>query len=114
MRRLRPAGRTLWLMHEPPIGQPICRPRICNGAWRKAVDRHQPLLTVSGHDHDTPLLNNTWWGKYDAPVCVNVGQGLGELSHTVIEFDFRRIDPGLPAQITVRAFPWKQSLGITP
>ena len=91
---------------------PISRRQAIDPGWGKAVDRYQPLLTVSGHDHETPFLNHAWWGRFDATFCINVGQAADELAYTVLDFHFDKGVPALPARIKVRAFPWDESLEI--
>ncbi len=114
LRRLGSAARTLWLMHEPPQVREIARPYACNPRWTKAVERFRPLLTVSGHDHHTPMQYNTWHGELGATVCVNVGRGVMSLHYCVLDFEFPESKPCLPTKITVEAFPWKSQVVIQP
>ena len=114
LRQLGPAGRTLWLLHEPPLAAPIAHSRTCNPEWTAAAARHQPLLTVSGHDHDTPRRNATWHTRLGESLCVNVGQGGATLRYTLIEFTFPAATPCLPARIVVRAFPAGDQLELNP
>ncbi len=114
IRRLGPAGRTLWLMHQPPQVRQIARAYACNPAWTKAVERFRPLLTVSGHDHLTPMQFHTWHGELGATVCVNVGRGVMSLHYCVLDFEFPESKPCLPTKITVEAFPWKTQVVIQP
>ena len=114
LRGLGPAGRTLWLMHEPPLAAPIAHSRTCNPEWTAAVARHQPLLTVSGHDHDTPRRTARWHMRLGESRCVNVGQGVETLHYTLIEFDFAANTPCLPMRILVRAFPAGDQIEINP
>jgi len=108
MRQTGSAGRTLWLMHEPPVARPIASPATYNPDWTDAVERFRPLLTVSGHDHHTPLEHGTWHTKLGDTVCVNVGQDATDLHYGLIEFEFRQEQPCLPTRVIVRAFPWNQ------
>jgi hypothetical protein len=48
MRQCGPSGRSLWLMHECPMGLPLANPRVFNPAWTAAVERYLPCVTVSG------------------------------------------------------------------
>jgi len=114
LRQLGPAGQTLWLMHEPPLAAPIAHPMTCNPDWTAAVARHQPLLTVSGHDHDTPRRTATWQARLGESFCVNVGQSVETLHYTVMEFTFPAETPCLPTCIVVRAFPVDEQLEINP
>jgi hypothetical protein len=48
LRKTGPAGRTLWLMHESPMGLPITNPSIQNPIWTSAVERFSPSLVING------------------------------------------------------------------
>src|ERR1039458_8201850 len=79
----------------------------------EAIERYSPLLTVSGHDHETPVRRGCWWEKVGRTVCLNVGQKLdGPLHYCVLEFTFPQSTPSLPSRIRVSAYPWDQSLEI--
>ena len=98
MKRTGPAGRTLWLMHECPVGLPLARPAVFNPAWTTAIERFSPLLTVSGHDHETPLATSTWQARWQETTCVNVGQAEMNFHHCIIDFEFRDSHPALPTK----------------
>jgi hypothetical protein len=78
--------RTLWLMHETPAGTPLSNPNSLvagNREWNEAIKRFSPLLTISGHDHLTPLRTGTWYHRLGRTVCVNAGQtDAGPLHYT--------------------------------
>ena len=113
MRTIGPAGCAVWLMHECPMGLPLARPTVFNPAWTTAVERFSPLLTVSGHDHETPLENGTWHARWQKTTCINVGQAELDFHHCIIDFEFDDSHPALPAKITVRSFPQEQSIEIS-
>src|ERR1017187_8529022 len=72
-----------------------------------------PLLTISGHDHETPVRRGCWWDKVGRSVCLNVGQKLdGPPHYCVLEFTFPKSTPSLPSRIRVSAYPWDQCLEI--
>ena len=75
MRRVGFAGRVVWLMHEPPVGQPLAKNELFQPAWRTAVENYSPMLVISGHDHDTTQSSGHWWVKQGESTCVNVGAG---------------------------------------
>jgi Icc-related predicted phosphoesterase len=111
MRTLGPAARTIWLMHQPPAGLPIAAPIGFNPWFTNFVDRYQPLLTISGHDHNTPHTNGTWHTKVGNTTCVNVGQEL-KTGYCIVDFEFQSSNISLPKSMTVTAFQWKQSFTI--
>jgi Icc-related predicted phosphoesterase len=112
LRKTGPAGRTFWLMHEPPTWFPLATPQTSNPEWTRAVEDFQPLLTISGHDHQTPGQSGKWHAKLGGSTCVNVGQADVELHYCVVDCEFRRSQPSLPTKIKVRSFPWLQQFEI--
>jgi Icc-related predicted phosphoesterase len=110
MRRLGPPARALWLMHEPPIGPPIAGPLMFDQTWGKFIERFSPRLTVSGHDHFSPIRNGVWNCRLGKTLCVNVGQAEFDLHYALADFEFPEPRPSLPTRITVRAFPWGQAV----
>jgi len=118
LRRWGDAGRTLWIMHEPPRGTPLSEPVgpiAGNEEWNQAIAAHAPLLTVSGHDHVSPVRNGTWFHRLGSTVCVNVGQSnFGPLHHCVITAEYVFSLRSLPRRLTVTAYPWNQALEIAP
>ena len=105
--KLRPAGRTLWLMHEPPSSD-IAAEGACEAEWTEAVSNYQPILTVSGHDHDTSRESGVWRTKIGETICINVGQDsrpTGKLHYAVIDFEFPQNSPCLPSNVSIRKFP---------
>ncbi len=61
MRKAGSAGRTIWLLHEPPTGTPLSNANSLvagNPDWINAIERFSPWLTISGHDHITPIIHN--------------------------------------------------------
>ena len=105
MRQLGPAGRTLWVMHEPPMGPPLGNAETCNQVWTTALERFAPRLVVCGHDHISPIANSVWHKRLGASLCVNVGQSEKHLHYAVVEFEFSSASPSLPAVIRIQAFP---------
>ncbi|EEF58213.1 metallophosphoesterase family protein [Pedosphaera parvula] len=110
---LGPPSRTIWLMHEPPLSHPLATSIAQNRDWYLALQRFSPLLTLSGHDHNTPIQNNIWHVHTGQTTCVNVGQGTSDLHYCLIDFQFQSDQPSLPAAITLHAFPQNQSHQIT-
>jgi Icc-related predicted phosphoesterase len=109
-----PAARTLWLMHEPPTGTPLSeRGSLVEGNpdWVTAIERFSPWLTVSGHDHITPIRSNCWHHRMGQTTCVNVGQADHDpLHYCLIEAEFEGSSPSLPAKMQVTAYPWQETL----
>jgi Icc-related predicted phosphoesterase len=105
VRRIGPVARTLWLMHEPPVGVAIGKPETTNPVWNSAVERFSPQLVISGHDHSSPILNDCWHVRLGSSVCVNAGQPKNGFHFVVTDFEFSTSSPSLPVNIYVQAFP---------
>lgn len=99
------AGRTLWLMHEPP-DPALAAQWACEPSWGQAVDEYQPRLTVSGHDHDIPLSTGRWHVSRGATVCINAGQRVdpepGKLIYCLLNLEFPKESPCLPQLVEFR------------
>jgi Icc-related predicted phosphoesterase len=109
-----PAMRTLWLMHEPPSSTVLTQrsgPIAGEPYWNGAIERFLPWLTVSGHDHNTPIEANRWHAWLGQTLVVNAGQTLsGPLHYTVLEAEFRNETPCLPERLKITAYPWGESV----
>jgi|SRR6266567_1747690 len=103
-------------MHEPPAGTPLSQPNspvAGNRQWRTAIERFRPILTISGHDHQTPITKKKWYHLIGATTCVNVGQSEnGPLHYCITEAEFDA--PGLPKRMTVTAHPRKETVVVYP
>lgn len=103
--QLGPAGRTLWLIHEPTDAA-LAAPWACEPTWRGAIEDYQPRVVVSGHDHDTPEITGVWNVTVGTSVVINAGQRVepepGQLIYCVLEFLFPKDEPCLPRSFTFR------------
>lgn len=108
-----PAGRSLWLMHENPIGLPLICEIGVNAVWLEAVRHYAPRIVVNGHDHEIPFRVNRWYALFGKSFCVNVGQKDNILHYAVLDFEFALPNSSLPDRITVKAFPWNQTCVVT-
>lgn len=97
-----PAGRALWLMHEPPSSE-IADMGAYEPEWGPAIELYQPCVTVSGHDHTTTLKTGRWQTRIGDTICVNAGQRLfpkvGPLVYCTMEFEFPNGSPQLVGPI---------------
>lgn len=105
LRKFGPAARSLFLMHEPP-SPALAQPFFHEERWRDAVEEFHPLVTVSGHDHLTPLETGRWHAAVGGSVCINVGQRVhpqpGRLLYCLLDFEFPRDTPCLASKFTFR------------
>jgi Icc-related predicted phosphoesterase len=106
LRRFGSAIRTLWLMHEPPLGTPLApESGVIAGyrEWMEAIEWLEPKVVVFGHDHNTSRRKKIWHHKLPCgTTCINVGQD-SPLRYTVIEMTFASDKPSLPTEIVVEA-----------
>ena len=92
--------RMIYLMHEPPAPELGSEWSVCPD-WGTAVRHYPPLMTISGHDHTTPLKTGVWKTEIGKTVCINAGQRThppGTLCYATFEIEFRRecgVDGGL-------------------
>lgn len=110
LRQTGPAGRTLWLMHEPPRADPLAVDHSFNREWQLAVERFRPLLTLAGHHHHP----KAWHATLNGTVCLNVGQDENALRFCVLDFHFPSERSALPTKIEIVAHPTRQRLRVCP
>ncbi len=102
------SGQSLWVMHQPPMGEPLAQPDHVCPHWARAVWRHRPMLVVSGHDQHTPLQSNVWKGWLGATCVINVGQTWEVLHFAVLDFYFEGDEPARAIGAMAEAFPWRK------
>ena len=109
-----------WRGHDKPFSlemtHTLFRGSVVEGhqEWTDAIERFNPVLVVSGHDHITPQKTKRWHCKIKNSTCVNVGQSdHGPLHFTVIKAKFASASPSLPSAIEVSAFPANETIRIT-
>ena len=72
-------SKSIWLIHAPPanVMLDICATgdRVGSPAVLEFICKHQPMLTVHGHIHESPEYNyGKWFHVEDKTVCVQNGQ----------------------------------------
>ncbi len=70
-------ARTVAVVHCPPYGT-VCdlllnREHIGSRALRRWIERHQPLLTLHGHIHESPWVSGAFCQRLGATTVVNGG-----------------------------------------
>jgi Icc-related predicted phosphoesterase len=99
-------GRTLWIMHEPP-SRKLAETFFTSGEWSQAVKDYQPLVTVSGHDHNTPLKSGCWHTRIGRTISINLGQRVhppGKLLYCILDFSFPGDQPCFPRKFSFKRF----------
>lgn len=86
---------SIWLIHGPPsdCGLDHCASGHKPGstAVRKFIEDHQPLLTVHGHIHESPIYSGTWKKHIGDTLCINAGQTEHSLSYFMFELKGNKI-----------------------
>jgi len=89
-----PVERTIFLFHAPPYGGKLDvayrGTHIGSIAIQRFITRHQPLLTLHGHIHESPDMTGSWQEKIGRTYAfsgVNDAPGL-----TLIRFDTNRLE----------------------
>ena len=78
---------SIWMIHQPPdqLGMDICGhgARVGSPAVREFIEQHQPLLTMHGHIHESPLQpGGQWKAQVGRTTVLQPGQ-VGEHLHYV-------------------------------
>ena len=107
LQELGPAGRVLWLMHEPPMSRPLATTSHWNREWHEAVWEYQPLFVVSGHGRVSPRRHGEWLETLGNSYCLNAGQCSAELAYALIEFTFKAQTPASLLDVVITANPWQ-------
>lgn len=108
-----PAARTLWMMHEPPLGTLLSMthgPLAGNVEWRDAIENYSPLAVVFGHDHQTPWRSGYWHDRIGDSICFNAGQTSSSLYYLIVEAMFSSGELSLPKALTVTHCPTEKQI----
>ena len=89
-------SKSIWLIHDPPAGLEldVCGTgaRVGSGAVTDFLSEYQPLMSVHGHIHESPVVNgNIWWGKIGRTLCIQAGQPDGPLHYATFELSDGKI-----------------------
>ena len=94
---------SVFVLHSPPHGTACDQihdgSHVGSRAIRAFVEREQPLLTLSGHVHESPSVSGAWREQLGATTCVNPGQ-FGHARACGVWFDPHR--PAATLRHTVR------------
>ena len=80
--------RSIWLIHQPPdrLGMDICGhgERVGSPAVREFIEKQQPLLTMHGHIHESPMQpGGAWRATVGRTTVLQPGQ-IGHRLHYVL------------------------------
>lgn len=82
---------SIWLCHTPPYGGKLDvswrHSHLGSKALTNQIKKGQPLLSLHGHIHESPLLSGSWIEKIGATYCINPGRNDQHLHAVLIELD---------------------------
>ena len=68
----------IYVIHIPPanIGLDVCYDgrKVGSIAVYNFLLKHQPLLTLHGHIHESPKISNKWFAYLNKTLCIQPGQ----------------------------------------
>jgi len=81
---------SIWVIHNPPsksrLDLTAHAGNIGGQAVAKEIREKQPMLTLHGHVHESPVVSGTWVELIGNTICINPGLG-DELHAVVVDFD---------------------------
>ena len=93
---------SIWLIHAPPAGYRLdmCGSGECVGsmAVKEFIEKHQPMLTIHGHIHESPACSGVWKVKIGDSMSIQNGQLGLKLHYNVIHIQDENI-------VDVQKFP---------
>ena len=77
-RRVKDMSKSIWLIHSPPthLGLDVCADKreVGSDSVSRFIEKHQPLLTIHGHIHESPIYSGKWFGKQGRTTSIQTGQ----------------------------------------
>jgi Icc-related predicted phosphoesterase len=72
--------RTIYIMHSPPFGTRLDTIQSGESAGSRSIktfiEKHQPLLTLHGHIHESPDLSGHYFDRIGETISINPGQSI--------------------------------------
>ena len=72
--------RTIYVMHSPPFGTRLDLIQGGKSAGSRSIkafiEKHQPLLTLHGHIHESPDLSGAYFDRIGETISINPGQSI--------------------------------------
>jgi len=86
-----PAQPWVLVAHAPPFETNLDR-SFKGESWgsraiRAVIERHQPLLSLHGHVHESPIVTGSFTQQLGGTVAVNPGQSHDKLRYALIDID---------------------------
>jgi len=87
--------KSIWLIHNPPTG---CRldvtsqyQAVGSEAVTNFIQEQQPLVTVHGHIHESPLYGKKWYTQIGDTLAIQAGQLYSDLFYCTFEIEDGRV-----------------------
>lgn len=84
-------GPWVFVAHAPPfsskLDQSFSNQSFGSRSIREAIEKHQPLLSLHGHIHESPRVTGEWCENIGNTLSVNAGQLTKAVSYAVLEID---------------------------
>jgi len=93
LKKLSSHKNTIYVIHAPPYNTKLdviaTKVHVGSKAVRNFIEKEQPLLTLHGHIHESPLMSGSWRDKIGNTICINVGSSYpkNKLNCVIIDFD---------------------------
>jgi Icc-related predicted phosphoesterase len=86
-----PPAPWVFVAHAPPHASKVDRYHG-NKAWgsravRESIEKHQPMLSLHGHIHESPSVTGTIRDQLGSTLAINPGQTRGKLCYATIVID---------------------------
>jgi len=89
-----PDGPWVFVAHCPPYGSKLDMSfngvHLGSKAIRSHIEKHQPLLSLHGHIHESPAVSGAFQDRIGNTTAVNIGQNARALQYGRIEIDVKR------------------------
>ncbi|WP_145957689.1 metallophosphoesterase family protein [Labilibaculum antarcticum] len=86
---------SIWICHSPPYGGKLDvsweQTHLGSKALTNQISKRQPILSLHGHIHESPMLSGTWIEKIGESYCINPGRNAQQLHAVIIELDEKGI-----------------------
>lgn len=83
--------RAVYVVHMPPAGIGL---DVCGDGWRvgsealaKFITKQQPLLTLHGHIHESPMMSDRWRNWIGRTMCIQPGQEEKSLVCVIVDME---------------------------
>lgn len=78
----------VYIIHMPPagLGLDVCSDgrEVGSKAIYRFFEKNQPLLSLHGHIHESPVMSGKWFSKLGSTVCIQPGQ-LDDFTYVLID-----------------------------